>query len=133
MEVSLEDHRSEDYTPPAYRAYSGEGAALGKATPAHAAAVVKPTTSGAGAVPALDAALPSTTLQVKLADGRREKIQMNLSNTIAQLQARVAAMGGSGGRAFVLMAGFPPKPLDVGVATLEAAGLKNASITQVAQ
>jgi hypothetical protein len=33
-------------------------------------------------------------------------------------------------RAFVLTAGFPPKPLSDPTLTLEAAGLKAASITQ---
>ncbi len=131
MDVELVDKRGEEYVPPAYRAFSGSGAAVGGGAAVPAAAVV----GGAGArgaaaaVPVLDEAAPTATLQVRLADGRRERVVLNLSHTVGQLQARVATMGGTT-RPFMLLAGVPPRPLADPSLTLEAAGLKSAAITQ---
>ena len=43
----------------------------------------------ASAASAVDPALPVTTLQVKLLDGRKERLQINLGHTVSDLQARV--------------------------------------------
>lgn len=77
--------------PPPYIAFGGAGASLGGsgAAPAVASAIVRPGAPGAAAAAAVDPALPVTTLQVKLIDGRRERLQMNLGHTVADLQARV--------------------------------------------
>ena len=85
-----------------------------------------------GAPPVLDAAAPATTLAVRLLDGRRERLTLNLAHTVGQLQAAVAALGGAGGRRWVLVAGFPPRPLADAATTIEAAGLKGAAVTQQA-
>jgi UBX domain-containing protein 1 len=77
----------------------------------------------------VDPASPTTTLQVKLLDGRREKIVLNLHNTVEDLQAIVASLKGTS-KDFVLAAGFPPKPLSNGLQTIEEAGLKGAAVTQ---
>lgn len=92
-QIDLEDHRSEVFVPPPYVAFGGAGASLGGGVggggraAATAGAVVRP-----GAAPpaaAVDPALPVTTLQVKLLDGRKERLQFNLGHTVADLQARV--------------------------------------------
>ena len=80
--------------PPPYIAFGGAGASLGGsgAAPAVASAVVRPGAPGAAAAAtaaAVDPTQPATTLQVKLVDGRRERLQMNLGHTVADLQARV--------------------------------------------
>jgi len=120
---------------------------------------------GAGA--ALDAAAPKTTIQVKLADGKRLVVELNLTHTVGDLVVRVAAANATGGKPFTcvratavrgararararvavltpplpdspspptarLKAGFPPKALDSAMLTIEAAGLKNASVQQQA-
>lgn len=126
----MEDHRDTDYKAPPYRAYSGAGSSLGGgAAPAAGAVVLTGTGPGAGEVH-VDAAQPTTTIAVKLLDGRRERVVLNLTNTVGDLQRRVAALNGHAGAPFVLLAGFPPKPLAVADATIGAAGLKGAAVTQ---
>ena len=127
----MEDHRDTDYKAPPYRAYSGAGASLGAAKPA-AGAVVHAAAGPAGAAAEVrvDAAQPTTTIAVKLLDGRRERVVLNLTNTVRDLQAKVAALNGHQGAPFVLLAGFPPKPLAVADATIDGAGLKGAAVTQ---
>lgn len=131
VDVKVEDHRSEDWKAPAYRAYSGAGNSLGGPTLKPASALVFGAGQGAGEVQ-VDAARPTTTIAVKLLDGRREKVVLNLTNSVADLQSKVAALNGHKGKPFVLVAGFPPKPLEVATATIEAAGLKGAAVTQQA-
>ena len=67
---------------------TGAGEKMGSAAPAPSGAVVKAGTGGP-APAAVDPAAPTTTLAVRLLDGRREKVVMNLSHTVADLQARV--------------------------------------------
>ena len=132
VDVQVEDHRGEEWKAPPYRAFSGAGAATGAARAAPASAIVG---GGAGAAvqpPTLQAGAPTTVLAVRLLDGRRERVTLNTSHTVAQLQAAVAALNGAGGRPFVLVAGFPPRPLADSAASIEAAGLKGAAIQQQA-
>ena len=138
MDVEIEDNRqaSADFVKPpepAYRAFGGAGASmLGSSLPPPAAAVfgVGGKTQGATSFTPLDESTPSTTVQVKLANGKRALVIVNLAHTVADLVARVAAEGATGGKPFTLKAGFPPKPLDSLTSTIEAAGLKNASVQQ---
>jgi hypothetical protein len=138
--------------PPAYRAFGGSGTSLGKAVVAPTAAVVR----GTGKAVTVDESQPLATIQVKLCDGRREKVVLNLRHTVADLQEHVASyvpaidfhicsfimfihpvhvymcvcrLKGTN-KPFVLTAGFPPKPLTNGAQTLEEAGLKSAQVTQ---
>jgi hypothetical protein len=78
-DVSLEDHRSEDFVPPPYVAFGGASSSLGGGSAAiPSAAIVRggPTSgAAAAAVKPVDASQPLTTLQVKLLDGRKEKLQ----------------------------------------------------------
>lgn len=130
MDVSVDDKRGEDYVAPPYRAFGGSGAAIGAAAPPPSTAVVRGVGAGAAAV-TLDASAPSTSIKVRLASGKTEVVTINTHRTVGELQALVARLDGAGGKAFVLRAGFPPKPLDVSAATIEAAGLVNASVQQV--
>lgn len=83
----LQDKKSEEYVPPAYRAFGGSGTSLGKAVAAPTAAVVR----GSGKAVTVDESAPVATIQVKLCDGRREKVVLNLRHTVADLQEHVAS------------------------------------------
>lgn len=48
---------------------------------------------------------------------------------LMMMTMRGCSLGGTS-KPFLLTAGFPPKPLSDPTATLEAAGLKNAQVTQ---
>lgn len=134
--VDLVDKRGEEYEAkpaPAYVAYSGEGQTMGAAKVDDAAVAGGGDTGAAGGAaagpPVVDEAAPKTTLQIRLHDGRRVKATLNLAHTVRDLQALIAAEG-AGGAPYVLMAGFPPAQLTDFGATIEAAGLKGAAVTQ---
>ena len=75
---------------------------------------------------AVDDAAPTTTLQVRMADGKRKLVKANHTHTLAQLKAHVATF--APGVAFTLKGGFPPKPLTDDAATLADAGLLGESL-----
>ena len=125
VNLELVDKRGESYEAPAYTAFSGGGQTLASTN-----------TSGIFAEatcdkPALDDGKPKTTLQVRLSNGKRARVTLNLDNTVAQLDALIRADHGAEG-SYQLLAGFPPSPLADPAASVEAAGLKGASVTQKA-
>ena len=72
-------------------------------------------------------------VQVRLASGGARKFKLNRSHTVADLKVLVEKAltnAGTTPRAYVLAAGFPPRPLADNDATLEAAGLAGAAVTQ---
>lgn len=126
IDVSVEDHKTEDYVPPPYRAFAGSGATLGHTSASNSAAI-----GGFSSPVIVDSSAPTTVIQVRLANGKREKVTINLTNTVADLLSLVTDFRGvPQGSAFTLSAGFPPKPLTDATATIEEAGLRNASVTQ---
>jgi len=100
------------------RTMRGEGSASGATAPAAEAAEL-----------VVDEAQPTTTLQVRLADGSRKVVKANHTHTVLQLQGHVAAL--TPGVAFELRGGFPPKPLTPLLGkSLKEAGLLSESIVQ---
>ncbi|CAN0062213.1 unnamed protein product, partial [Phaeothamnion confervicola] len=126
VEVSLVDKRKEDYVAPAYIAYGGSGQTAGGGT-VRAAAIV----TGGDEVesPTVDASAPTTTLQIRLHDGRRIRSTLNLTHTAAHVQAIIRSEG-AGGAPYMLLHGFPPVQITDFSQSLEQAGLKGAAITQ---
>mmetsp|Transcript_7383 Transcript_7383/g.21830 ORF Transcript_7383/g.21830 Transcript_7383/m.21830 type:complete len:256 (+) Transcript_7383:205-972(+) len=126
MNLELVDKRGEAYEPPAYTAFSGGGQTLASEAPAAGAVL-----GGGGPCdkPVVDDAAPKTTLQIRLANGKRIRATLNLSHTVRQLDAFVRAEDAEA-KPYVLLAGFPPAPLADPSQTIEAAGLKGASVTQ---
>lgn len=127
-DVRLVDKQNEDYVAPAYVAYGGEGQTMGS-TVAEGAVMSATSAPEAEEVPEVDASQPSTTLQIRLHDGRRVRAQLNMHHTVRHIHA-VIAREGAGGVSYMLIAGYPPAPLTDASLTLEKAGLKNASVTQ---
>jgi len=134
VEVHLHDKRGEDYVappPPAYVPFSGTAATLGAAGgPSDSGAAVFTEEAVARVqIPAVDDASPVTTLQVKTVQGKKIRIKINQGATVLQLAATIVREGGASA-AFSLSAGFPPKDITDGTATISEAGLLNAAITQ---
>jgi len=88
--------------------------------------------ASAGGAPTVDGSAPTVTVAVRLVSGRRERVVLNETHTVGDLVAAVAALGATEGRPFALWAGYPPSPLEDAGATLLAAGLKGAAVTQKA-
>ncbi|XP_011190644.1 NSFL1 cofactor p47 [Zeugodacus cucurbitae] len=151
VNVDVEDHRHEDYkrktVPPKFK---GSGHTLGSPTPnvegAGVAAATVPAPNSAKQTTAVnvkedenaakdklkvDSSQPTTTLQIRLADGSRLTAQFNLNHTVADIRryimnARPQYAEGN----FRLVSSFPTRELTDEAATIELAGLKNASILQ---
>ena len=111
---------------PAYTAFSS-GTALGSSSPSSASGAFVP--SSLPPAPILDDSAPSTTIQVRTSDGKKLRLKVNTSITVAQLAALVVENTGSD-MTFALSAGFPPKELSDAQATIETAGLIGAAVTQ---
>lgn len=126
MNISLSDKRGETYTPPPYTAFS-HGTTLGSSSSATSRGQYLP--GSLPPAPVVDESKPTTTIQVRTSTGKKLKLKVNLTTTVYQLAALVVAEAG-GTAAFSLSAGFPPKDLMDGSATIEAAGLQGAAVTQ---
>lgn len=120
--VGLIDKRNEDYVE-TFRSFSGAGQSLGATTSAAISGVFDP-----DALPApTEDDGTTTSIAVRMLDGSRKVVTIALSATVEQLASRVV-VAGSLQESFRIVAGFPPKPLEDGSQTVEAAGLKGARV-----
>lgn len=133
IEISFTDHRGEPegtFKPPPPGPYDGvAGNSLGGGGGAPAAGAVVQDSAGM-APPVLPAGAPSTAIQIKLANGQKLVVKLAPTHTVGDLQRVAAGAHATGGKAFVLKAGFPPKDLTDPSATIQAAGLSGAAVTQ---
>lgn len=118
--VGLIDKRSEDYVE-TFRSFSGAGQSLGVTEGVSNGGVFDPSSLPS---PSEDEG-PTTSIAVRMLDGKRKVVKIALSATVQELAARVApGLSDS----FRIVAGFPPKPLEDSSQTVEAAGLKGARV-----
>ncbi|XP_078131346.1 UBX domain-containing protein 2A isoform X1 [Sander vitreus] len=134
LEISVEDLTEENYVPKkkAFHPFSGRGYRLGSVAPRVVAR--SPSVHSDGESPpipmvTLDHALPVTSLQIWLADGRRLVQRFNLSHRITDVQDFVARCQRSS-PPFVLTTSVPFRELDDKELSLEEADLANAVIVQ---
>ncbi|XXG74249.1 hypothetical protein AAC387_Pa07g3018 [Persea americana] len=79
----------------------------------------------------VDTSLPSTSIQLRLADGTRMVARFNFHHTIGDIRAFIDASRPGGTRAYQLQTvGFPPKQLTDMTQTIEQAGLGNSVVIQ---
>ncbi|KAJ6363884.1 hypothetical protein OIU76_028922 [Salix suchowensis] len=79
----------------------------------------------------VDKTLPSTSIQLRLADGTRMVAHFNNSNTVNDIRSFIDASRPGGARNYQLqMMGFPPKLLTEPTQTIEKAGLSNSVVIQ---
>ena len=124
---------------PKYTAFSGAGRTLGGgAGPSGAGASGSaPPPDAATAAPvgawSVDESAPTTSIQLRLADGSRVVARFNVTHTVAHIRAFIDTVRpGTGALGALQLAGMPPRVLADGSATLEAAGLLNAVVIQKA-
>lgn len=129
-DVHLIDKSGEAYKPPpvSLKPFTGEGRSMRDEAAA--------SSSGAAAAPpaeaqelSIDPNAPTTTLQVRLADGSRKIVKANHTHTVLQLRSHIATFLAPGA-AFTLKGGYPPKVLEDGGLTLADAKLLNETIMQ---
>lgn len=119
-------------------AFQGVGRTLGGSTssavseqtsPAPSAPLTSAPTPSAGLV--VDQSQPSTSIQLRLADGTRMVAHFNYNHTINDIRAFIDASRPGGSRTYQLQTvGFPPKPLNDLNQTIEQAGLANSVVMQ---
>jgi UBX domain-containing protein 1 len=120
--VNLVDKRSEEYVE-TFRSFSGTGTSLGTPTTSSSDGLFEPSSSST--LPQVDMSRPSTSIQVKLLNGKKQVVKINLDATVATLASMLPAE-----EPFRLVTGFPPKPLLNPEATIDESGLKGAQVIQ---
>lgn len=139
VQLDMEDHRHEAYVPSKskVKAFSGKGHMLGSPSPATVGMTIPtdPADQAANEAQAkkeleVDTSKPTTTLQIRLADGSTVKAQFNLSHTVADLRRYIITMRPQYAlRDFSLLTIYPTKEL-AEEKTIEEAGLQNSAIMQ---
>ncbi|KAL6095578.1 ubxn2a [Pungitius sinensis] len=134
LEISVEDLTEENYVPrrKAFHPFSGRGYRLGSVAPrvvARSPSVHEDGESPPIPMVTLDHALPVTSLQIWLADGRRLVQRFNLLHRIADVQDFVARCQRSC-PPFVLTTSVPSRELGDKELSLAEADLANAVIVQ---
>ncbi|XP_035662352.1 NSFL1 cofactor p47-like [Branchiostoma floridae] len=139
--LNLEDHRHEEWAPPrvAVKAFSGEGHKLGSPTPNVVSAPAAAAGSGdrktneakAQSNVGMKDSEPTTSIQIRLADGSRLVAKFNHTNRVSDVRQFIAtARPETAVTPFVLMTTFPNKELTDESQTLKEANLLNAVIVQ---
>ncbi|PIA50582.1 hypothetical protein AQUCO_01200047v1 [Aquilegia coerulea] len=117
-------------------AFQGIGRTLGSSvTPAAPEPTVAATPLNAARLPSVglvvDQKLPSTSIQLRLADGTRMVARFNYHHTIGDIRAFIDASRPGSPRTYNLQTvGFPPKQLTDASQTIEQAGLANSVVIQ---
>jgi len=126
-DVHIVDKSGEPYQPPpvTLKPFGGEGRSMREEGGSSSSAAA-PAAEAAALV--VDEGAPTTTLQVRLADGSRVRVKANHTHTILQLRGHISTL--TPGVAFSLKGGFPPKPLSDESLTLKDANLLNETIVQ---
>jgi UBX domain-containing protein 1 len=129
-DVHMVDKSQEKYKPPpvTLKPFGGEGRSMREEASSSGAGSSSAATADEPQELVVDAAAPTTTLQVRLADGSRKIVKANHTHTVLQLKQHIATF--SPGVAFSLRGGFPPKPLEDLSLSLADAKLLNETIVQ---
>jgi len=135
--VGLVDKRNQDYVAPSgvggggstFQSFSGQGTSLGSAG-ASSASEIGVITPGDSSPPEVDSSRPTTSIQIRLLNGKRLVVKVNLDNTVSTLGAHINASGDAGTEPYVLSSGFPPRVIQNLDQTVEVAGLKGAQVLQ---
>lgn len=124
--------------PPKRRsAFQGVGRTLGSDTPTTAAPEPTVAATPFHSAPSptsglvVDSSLPTTSIQLRLADGTRMVSRFNHHHTIGDIHAFIGASRPGGTSNYQLQAmGFPPKQLTDLNQTIEQAGIANSVVIQ---
>lgn len=117
-------------------AFQGVGRTLGSSSaPVASEPTASSTPLSTAPTPSLglvvDESLPSTSVQLRLADGTRMIAQFNYHHTINDIRTFVnTSRPGSPSNYQLQMMGFPPKVLNDPTQTIEKAGLANSVVIQ---
>ncbi|KAH8517880.1 hypothetical protein H0E87_005699 [Populus deltoides] len=131
--------REENYSEPEKPlvSFQGVGRALGSSSDTTVPAASEPTVASLKAAPVptpglvLDSSSPTTSIQLRLADGTRMVSRFNLNHTIRDIRAFIEASRPGGASNYQLQTmGFPPKQLTDPDQTIEEAGIASSVVIQ---
>ncbi|PPQ70341.1 hypothetical protein CVT24_013002 [Panaeolus cyanescens] len=147
VELRVAKRTNEDYVPPkGARAFAGTGNRLGGVVPEVTPSVMPGSFTGsnpaaAAAPPAssgdvqarfeVDQSQPTTSIQIRLADGTRMVCRMNLTHTVGDIRNFInASRPENRVRQYTIGTTFPNRTLDDDTATIQGAGLVNTVVVQ---
>ncbi|KAG7087352.1 hypothetical protein E1B28_013327 [Marasmius oreades] len=152
VELRVQKRTNEDYAPPQKGAFHGAGNRLGAPVPFGSTSGGSSSVSMPGSFPAgsssassgpnttrtsistvfeVDQTKPTTSVQIRLADGTRMVCRMNLTHTVLDLRNFINASRPENlTRPYSIATTFPSRVLDDNNATIENAGLKNSVVIQ---
>ena len=117
-----------------FQSFSGEGQSLvdssTSSTAAPSGGVINPTTmTTPPPPPPLDTTQPSTSIAIRLLNGKRLVVKINLSSPVSALGQHIAtASTGAPEESYVLTSGYPPVVIEDLNVSVEEAGLKGAQV-----
>uniref|UniRef100_A0A7S2VZR9 UBX domain-containing protein n=1 Tax=Eucampia antarctica TaxID=49252 RepID=A0A7S2VZR9_9STRA len=123
--VGLVDKRNEEYVEQQQSSFTGTGNVLGSTT-INATDDGVVTSSVSENAPTLDTSRPHTRIMLRLANGKREVLKVNLDWLLSTILSLIP----SSEQPFILSAGFPPTILTNYAQTIQEAGLENAQLIQ---
>ncbi|KAF8556681.1 SEP-domain-containing protein [Imleria badia] len=141
VEVVVSKRTTEDYVPER-RPFGGSGARLGSPVPdvtsmpgSFPAATSAPTSRAERASVTtlfeVDQTQPTTTVQIRLADGTRMPCRMNLTHTVGDIRSFInASRPENSARAYTIGTTFPNRTLENDRETIAEAGLANSVVVQ---
>lgn len=151
VNLNVATRLSEEYVPPKRGNFSGSGQRLGAPTPAvttSGAAPLMPGSFPSGSSSAasssagaerhnintrfeVDQTQPTTSVQIRLADGTRMPCRMNLTHTVGDLRSFINASRPENlSRPYAIGTTFPNRTLEDDTQTIEGAGLANSVVVQ---
>ncbi|KAJ7628161.1 SEP-domain-containing protein [Mycena polygramma] len=154
VDVQVTKRTDDDWVPPKPKPFSGAGNRLGAPVPGSSTAPASSSTSGGGASGVgsagigregggregsssitprfeVDSTQPTTSVQVRLADGTRIVCRMNLTHTVQDLRNFInAARPENLTRPYTIGTTFPNRVLSDMSATIEGEGLKGCVVVQ---
>ncbi|KAG9081941.1 hypothetical protein FS749_007272 [Ceratobasidium sp. UAMH 11750] len=144
VELRVARRTTEEYQPPPPKPaapFSGAGNRLG--APVSEAGATMPGSYNAGSSSGMvepdsiqprfqvDNSLPTTSIQVRLADGTRLTCRMNLTHTVGDIRNFInASTPGAASRPYTIGTTFPNRILDDDKQTVESAGIKGSVVVQ---
>jgi UBX domain-containing protein 1 len=128
--VGLIDKRSEEYVE-TFRSFSGSGATLGTTTTVSTDGVFDPATlpatTASESSSSSDQPTTTTSIAVRLPNGKRKIVTIALSATVTDLAIQLR--DDADNTPFRIVTGFPPQTITNTLSTIEEAGLKGAQIS----
>lgn len=136
MNLVKKDEEYKEPEKPKYNAFQGQGRTLdggggaGGAGTSIAAAAAALRAASEGEWEGVDSTKPTTSIQIRLADGSRMVASFNHSHTITDIRRFVRASRPEATGGYVLMTAFPSAQIEDEGRTIEEAGLLNAVLIQ---